>query len=334
MKRILSIIIISIIILMNFVLGDAIARVMKSNGDVSLRGLGETTFSAGVKAGRGINNGDAIRIGETGFAVVIFIDDKSIVKIRENTEFQFIDTPTTRTLDLEHGTILNKVTKQRDKTFQVETPVSVASVKGTEFAVVSDPSGVDQFFCNEGLFDVYNTVSGETVSVPAGQQAISNALGTLAQQPFNPNDYPTDPAPDVTTGEEGTIEEEAEPEETETEDIQQPEESAEPSQTQPEPQPEPIEPPQEEPPAPEGGEPFGMGLGIGSVTIDGVLYNQFALRPEFSFGKFGIGLDLVLYIDNEGNVRPNEWDIKNNPSVLLDKILYLRWGQKQDPLLD
>jgi len=54
--------------------------------------------------------------------------------------------------------------------------------------------------------------------------------------------------------------------------------------------------------------PFNMGLGVGSVTIDGELYNQIALRPEFKLGNLGIGFDLVVYIDNEGNVRKDEWD--------------------------
>jgi hypothetical protein len=74
--------------------------------------------------------------------------------------------------------------------------------------------------------------------------------------------------------------------------------------------------------------PFNMGLAVGSATINDTIYNQVALRPELSFGKLGIGFDLVMYIDNEGNVRKDEWD---EPSDFIDKILYLRWGQKSDP---
>lgn len=334
MKRIIFTITLFLFILVNIANAEAIARVMKSEGDVTIKPLGKQTFLAEVKAGHGINNGDAIRVGEVGFAIIIFIDDKSVVKIRENTEFQFIDSPSTRTLELLQGTIFNKINQQKsDKSFRVETPVSVASVKGTEFAVVSDPAGIDQFFCLEGNFDVYNSVSGRTINVQPGQQAISNALGTLTQQPFNPEDYPDEPDAEIEDIEEEVeepeeVEEEPEMEE-ETIDI---EEEPELDEIQPEPEVQPEAPEALEPPsAPEPSKPYGLGLGIGSVTIDGMLYNQFALRPEFSFGKLGVGLDLVLYIDNEGNVRPNEWDIKNDPSVLIDKILYVRWGQKQDP---
>ena len=59
-----------------------------------------------------------------------------------------------------------------------------------------------------------------------------------------------------------------------------------------------------------------MGLAVGSATINDTIYNQVALRPELSFGKLGIGLDLVMYIDNEGNIRKDEWD---EPSDFIDK---------------
>ena len=81
--------------------------------------------------------------------------------------------------------------------------------------------------------------------------------------------------------------------------------------------------PETEPPS----KPFSMGLGIGSATLDGVLYNQLALRPEINIGKIGIGFDLVVYLDNEGNVRNEEWDIESDPGLLFDKILYIKYGR-------
>ena len=111
-------------------------------------------------------------------------------------------------------------------------------------------------------------------------------------------------------------------EEEEPEDIFEEEET-------PEEEPEAEENPEEEkePPTPPE-KPFNMGLGVGSATIDGEIYNQVALRPEFKLGKLGIGLDLVLYVDNEGNVRKEEWD---EASDFVDKFLYIRWGEKSDP---
>lgn len=327
--------------------GDVIARLIKAEGDVTLKRMGTDSFSEKAKLGAAILNGDEIKVGEIGFGAVMYLDDKTILKIRENTKFGFMDTKNTRTVNLAYGTLLNNVKKQdRTKSFRIQTPVSVASVKGTEFAAIVSNAGVDQFICKEGLFEVLNMVSGETVSVAAGQKAVSNAMGSLIQAPASPGEYPEDPEveeyqepvePEVIE-EEVELEEASEsqesPEQPEQEESLETEESPE----EPETLEDSIE--ETEPEIPKATEkadsapvkPFGMGMGIGSVTIDGVLYNQLALRPEINIGKIGFGLDLVLYLDFEGNIRTEDWDIAENPSKLLDKILYIKYGQKSDPL--
>ena len=39
---------------------------------------------------------------------------------------------------------------------------------------------------------------------------------------------------------------------------------------------------------------------MGSVTIDGKLYNQISTRPELAYGRLGIGLDVYLYFNYDG----------------------------------
>jgi len=316
---------------------ETIGRVIKANGEVLIKPIGGGTYSVVVKPGQTVSNGDAIRVGESSFAVVIFLDDKSVVKVRENTDFQFVETANTRSLIIEQGTTLHNVKENRQKAYRVETPVSVASVKGTEFSSFHDPvAGVDKFVGKIGNFEVFNTISGLTVNVGAGQMAISNALGQLIPAAAGPGDYPEDPE-----GETPEEQQEEQPEQEEPDDQQdQQEQQKEEPQTeeqQPEQKPEPEkaseldeqQPDQPEKDAPpKADKPFNLGLGIGSATIDGQIYNQFALRPELKFGKLGLGFDLVLYIDNEGNIRKDEWD---EASDIIDKFLYIRWGQKTDP---
>jgi len=334
-----------IIFICSIVKGESVARIMKAEGLVYIKRLGMQTYAEAAQVGAAINNGDAIKVGEYGFAAVIFLDDRSVVKIKADSQFEFMDTRNTRSLNIEFGTILNKIEKEnRNKTFRVVSPVSVASVKGTEFSAMIDPSGVDQFVGKEGLFDVFNSVSGQTVSVGPGQKALSGSTGSLMQAPASPSDYPKDP---------------------ELEDIIQdnkpPSKRVDPSQSVPEPQnfespdadnkinsndgnqsdtenrnnnsEDPGEQssannskPDSKPDVPK--KPFAMGLGIGSATIEGTLYNQLALRPEINIAGIGIGLDLVVYMDNEGNVREDEWDLKNDPDIIYDKILYIRFGEK------
>ncbi len=319
-----------------------IARVIKSEGNVLIKRMGKSTFTIPGKPGLGINNGDAIKVGEKGFAVAIFIDDKSVIKIREKTQFEFIESTNSRTLDVEQGTIFFDIKKKgRTKTFRVETPVSVASVKGTEFAVVSSPAGIDQVFCASGQLDVQNLISGQSVVIGPGQKAISNAMGNLMELPFTPDDYPADPEgvqPEIQTEPEPEPEPEAEQpqqqqrQETQEEPDEEPDEEPEAEEDEGQEQTESDDAPSESQPSkPEPKKPFGMGLGVGSVTIDGVLYNQIALRPEINFGKLGIGLDLVFYVDNKGNIKEDEWDFKSDPGRIFDKILFLRWGAESDP---
>ena len=73
---------------------------------------------------------------------------------------------------------------------------------------------------------------------------------------------------------------------------------------------------------------------IGSVTIDGKVWNQVAMRPVVPFGKWAVSLDLVIYFDAEGNVRTEEWDFSSptaSKNSIIDKIYFVRYGVPSDP---
>lgn len=73
---------------------------------------------------------------------------------------------------------------------------------------------------------------------------------------------------------------------------------------------------------------FTGGAIVGAVTIDGQIYQQFALRADIPIGKFGFGLDLQLLFDANGQIRKDDWDEWQD---YLDKIYYIRYGKKKDP---
>ena len=56
---------------------------------------------------------------------------------------------------------------------------------------------------------------------------------------------------------------------------------------------------------------FANNASIGAVTIDGKIYNQISMRPEYEFGKIGLGLDIYFYIDDEGNLYEKSWDFSS-----------------------
>jgi hypothetical protein len=66
---------------------------------------------------------------------------------------------------------------------------------------------------------------------------------------------------------------------------------------------------------------------VGSVTIGNDTYSQIRLMPEVTFGKFGLGLDIDLLIDADGNLRDEDWDEAKD---LISKIYYIRYDQRGD----
>lgn len=66
----------------------------------------------------------------------------------------------------------------------------------------------------------------------------------------------------------------------------------------------------------------------GAVTVDGINYQQIGVRGDFPIGKLGLGLDLQLLLDDQGNIRKEDWD---EGVDYMDKLYYIRWGQKGDP---
>ncbi|MCR4437492.1 MAG: hypothetical protein QHJ34_00410 [bacterium] len=70
--------------------------------------------------------------------------------------------------------------------------------------------------------------------------------------------------------------------------------------------------------------------GLGFASIDGDNYLAFNVRPELSFGKIGVGLNLnLLYSLENGKIRSKDWDTGYDYFRI---IRYLRYGRKYDPV--
>ncbi len=299
------------------------ATVLKVTGEVSLRPSGESAFSTPVKMGMGINIGDAVKTGSDGFVAIIFTSDKSLLKIRSESEIEIKDEFGTRTAKVTQGKMLAQITPGVKTSFRVETPTSVASVKGTQFWTICQAGFGDKFYGIEGIVNILNLITGLEANLAAGQMVASTLNGDLFTLPVDPDEIPPDPDEQAPQPGQQTPQSPA-PEEMEEEGM--------PDMGQVSPSGQPGEQPAEEGVQEDKGgkssKPFGMGLGLGSVTIDGKIYNQIALRPEVKFGKLAVSLDVAFYMDENGNIRKNEWD---EVSDYLDKIYYIRWGQQGDP---
>ena len=109
-----------------------VAKIAKARGQVQIKHGGDDynyTKWESVKVGGSIFDGDIIKVGGVGYCIVVFLDDKSMLKIRESTQFQFMESSSTRTINIAFGSPAD-VKKDKKKDFTITTPTSVSSIKG------------------------------------------------------------------------------------------------------------------------------------------------------------------------------------------------------------
>ena len=177
-------------------LADKIAVATKVKGLVEIMAVGTDEFS-NLKAGTILSDGDKIRTGRSGFAAIIFIDDKSTLKLKGDSEAvitgQRSAASISKKINMDQGTVRATIKKQ-NVDFVIQTPTSVASVKGTDFWLVSDPESGDQVIGIEGIISLVNSETGEEVDVTSGLSATSTPDGNLAVNETDLGSIPEDPS--------------------------------------------------------------------------------------------------------------------------------------------
>ena len=173
-----------------------IAVTTKVKGLVELMPSGKKLFSK-LKAGTILADGDKIRTGTSGFAAIIFIDDKSTLKLKGNSEAVITGKRTaasiSKKINMDSGTIRATIKKQ-NTSFVIQTPTSVASVKGTDFWLLTDPDKGDQVIGLEGVVGLKNIDTGQDVDVVEGMSGISTPDGDLGIEETVASSIPTDPS--------------------------------------------------------------------------------------------------------------------------------------------
>jgi hypothetical protein len=159
-----------------------VAIAIKTKGDVSVvyKGLNSAQV---LKPGSPLSHQDKIKTGKNGYIALMYLDDKTVVKMLGNSDLTIMgdrsENKINKSLDIKYGRIAANVKPQKGKEFRISTPTSVASVKGTEFAIQSDPSSGDSFTLIEGLIQVTNSITGESTQVQEGETAVSTPDGSL-----------------------------------------------------------------------------------------------------------------------------------------------------------
>ncbi|MEJ2542472.1 MAG: FecR family protein [Calditrichaceae bacterium] len=114
---------------------DPIAVIVKARGNVTIQ-YEKDGKRTKVKRGTKLYTGAILISKEKSYAAMLFVDDRSMVRVRPNSILTVNGkrekTNIAKNISLEVGTIFAQITKQKSG-FQVTTPTSVASVKGTSF---------------------------------------------------------------------------------------------------------------------------------------------------------------------------------------------------------
>jgi len=141
-----------------------------------------------------IESGDEILTKQDAFVALVFIDDRSALKIKEKSRIVVNGKKNAKKIIkkiyLNNGTIRAQVNSSRD--FLVQTSVSVASVKGTDFWVISDDKTGDSIIGLEGIVTLLNRISGEKIDIKPGITGMSSKDGSLQSIKSDPKDIPID----------------------------------------------------------------------------------------------------------------------------------------------
>ena len=180
-------------------LSNKIAVTTKVIGKVDIMPIGKKDFFD-LNSVRILSDGDKIRTGSKGFAAIIFIDDKSTLKLKENSEViingQRMASSISKKINMDEGTIRATIQEQNSN-FVIQTPTSVASVKGTDFWLVSNPENGDQIIGIEGIVGLTNSDTGQEIDVTEGMSGFSTPDGSMNLEETDQSSIPDDPSEDM-----------------------------------------------------------------------------------------------------------------------------------------
>ena len=298
-KKILFLILLIIINLTSTYAIDSVAYPLKVKGDV---GLTRNLESSALKLGDNLYNGDEIETKVESFAAIQFEDKSSIIKLFPNTILKIRTEKEGKKYNkkslLRIGELWAKIEKGTGK-FEIDTPNTVVSVKGTNFMLNVAEDGKTDLYTFKGEVFFQNKSTGEAEVILAGQRGTISGDQPIFIVPFDPHEIDESQS-EFINEDYKTIREETTP--TTPDMIEK--ETGDSSSG-----------------------PFNMGGGVGTVMLGEKTYTQIRLMPEITFGKFGLGLDVDLMIDSNGNVRTEDWDSFED---YVNKIYYLRYGHRGD----
>ncbi len=129
-----------------------------------------------------LKSGYEVKTDKGSLAMILFADqsklilrEKSIIAIKGEVRGKEI---LSRSVYLDHGNMIFNVKKAETEQFQFSSPISVASIRGTEGSYIAG-GNIDYFTISEGLAEFTNSISGHSTHVSSGHTAVADSSGKL-----------------------------------------------------------------------------------------------------------------------------------------------------------
>lgn len=168
-----------ILVLSTLLQADSVAMLSASKGKVELE---RARKSVKFKNGELLMNRDVLRTGPESFAAYKYVDASSMIKMFSNSVVTINasqeGTSLSKRVNVNKGSVLTQV-KKGTGAFTVQTPTTVASVKGTEFLTKVSDEGLSTFIVTDGEVEVRVLATDEVKSVPKGSTATVNQDGVV-----------------------------------------------------------------------------------------------------------------------------------------------------------
>lgn len=171
------------------VAAEPVAYLIQGKGNVQIvRDKKQVKF----KNGELLYNNDEIKTAGESFAAIKYSDGGAAVKIFPNSIIKISaikqDKQLNKNTTLQMGSLYSKVNNKIKGNYQVETPTTVASVKGTGFITKLGKDRKTYVVVLEGEVLVQNKESGNSKSVGPGLTATSDERGDVNLEDTKPGD--------------------------------------------------------------------------------------------------------------------------------------------------
>ncbi|MBM4167826.1 MAG: FecR domain-containing protein [Ignavibacteria bacterium] len=130
-----------------------------------------------------LRSGQEVRTDDKSVALIRFADEtklivreKSIVEIKGQVQGKEI---LSREVHTTRGNIAFNVKKSEKEQFRFTSPISVASIRGTEGTYVAESDSLNMLIINRGSASFTNLISNQSMDVGSGQIGIADNKGNL-----------------------------------------------------------------------------------------------------------------------------------------------------------